>query len=101
MDDDEHYRKVLKTNQEGKKYLYSELEKIDLFYLPTETNFIFIDLKEDSEIVFEKLLKKGIIVRPGKIYGCPNFIRLTIGTAYENQKFILALKEVINKNTEF
>jgi len=101
LDDDEHYRKVLKTNQEGKKYLYSELEKIDLFYLPTETNFIFIDLKEDSEIVFEKLLKKGIIVRPGKIYGCPNFIRLTIGTAYENQKFILALKEVINKNTEF
>ena len=100
LDDEEHYRKVLKTNQEGKRYLYKELKELRLFYLPTETNFIFIDLEEDSDIVFEKLLKKGVIVRPGKIYGCPNFIRVTIGTAYENQKFILALKEVINKNIE-
>jgi len=100
LDDEEHYRKVLKTNQEGKKYLYRELKKIGLFYLPTETNFIFIDLKEDSEIVFEKLLKKGIIIRPGKTWGCPNFVRVTIGTPYENQKFILVLKEVINKNIE-
>lgn len=100
LDDEEHYRKVLKTNQKGKRYLYRELKKLGFFYVPTETNFIFLDLKEDSEIVFEKLLKKGVIVRPGKIYGCPNFIRVTIGTAYENQKFILALKEVLNKNIE-
>jgi len=95
LDDEEHYRKVLKTNQEGKKYLYRELKKIGLFYLPTETNFIFIDLKKDSEIVFEKLLKKGIIIRPGKTWGCPNFVRVTIGTPYENEKFINALKEIM------
>jgi histidinol-phosphate aminotransferase len=100
LNDEEHYRKVLKTNQEGKKYLYRELKELGLFYVPTEANFIFIDLKEDSEIVFEKLLKKGTIIRPGKTWGCPNFIRVTIGTPYENQKFILALKEVINKNIE-
>jgi len=100
LDDEEHYRKVLKTNQEGKKYLYRELKKIDLFYLPTETNFIFLDLKENSEVIFEKLLRKGVIIRPGKIYGCPNFIRVTMGTDYENQKFILALKEVMDKNIE-
>jgi histidinol-phosphate aminotransferase len=95
LDDEEHYRKVLKTNQEGKKYLYRELKKIGFFYLPTETNFIFIDLKKDSEIVFEKLLKKGIIIRPGKTWGCPNFVRVTIGTPCENEKFINALKEIM------
>jgi histidinol-phosphate aminotransferase len=94
LDDEEHYRKVLKSNQEGKKYLYRELKKIDLFYLPTEANFIFIDLKGDSEVIFKKLLKKGIIIRPGKTWGCPNFIRVTIGTPYENEKFIQALKEI-------
>lgn len=67
-----------------------------LFYLPTEANFIFIDLKEDSEIVFEKLLKKGVIIRPGKPYGCPNFVRVTIGILYENQKFIQAIREIKN-----
>ena len=96
LDDEEHRKKVLRSNQEGKKYLYRELKKIDLFYLPTEANFIFIDLKEDSEVIFEKLLKKGIIIRPGKTWGCPNFIRVTIGTPYENEKFIQALKEIIS-----
>jgi len=95
LDDEEHRKKVLRSNQEGKKYLYRELKKIDLFYLPTEANFIFIDLKGDSEVIFVKLLKKGVIIRPGKTWGCPNFIRLTIGTAYENERFIQALKEVI------
>ena len=94
LDDEEHRKKVLRSNQEGKKYLYRELKKIDLFYLPTEANFIFIDLKGDSEVIFEKLLKKGVIIRPGETWGCPNFIRVTIGTAYENEKFIQALKEI-------
>jgi histidinol-phosphate aminotransferase len=96
LDDEEHYKKVLKANQEGKKYLYKEIKELGLFYLPTEANFIFIDLKEDSEVIFEKLLKKGIIIRPGKTWGCPNFIRVTIGTAYENERFIQAIKEVLN-----
>lgn len=95
LDDEEHYKKVLKINQEGKKYFYKELKELGLFYVPTEANFIFIDLKENSGAIFEKLLKKGIIVRPGKTWGCPDFIRVTIGTDYENQKFIQALKDVL------
>ena len=96
LDDEEHRKKVLNSNHEGKKYLYRELKKLGLFYVPTETNFIFIDLKEDADVIFEKLLKKGVIIRPGKIYGCLNFIRVTIGTAYENQRFIKAIREIKN-----
>jgi len=50
----------------------------------------------DSEVIFEKLLRKGVIIRPGKTWGCPNFIRVTIGTPYENEKFINALEEVMS-----
>jgi len=96
LDDKKHYKKVLKSNQEGKKYLHRELKELGIFYVPTEANFIFIDLKRDSKDIFEKLLKKGIIIRPGETWGCPNFIRVTIGTAYENKRFIQALKEVLN-----
>jgi len=98
LDDEEHRKKVLNLNHEGKKYLYQELNKSGLFYIPTETNFIFIDVKEDSEVIFNKLLKKGVIIRPGKPYGCTNFIRVTIGTSYENMKFINSLIEVLNSN---
>jgi histidinol-phosphate aminotransferase len=96
LDDEEHRKKVLRSNQEGKKYLCRELKQLGLFYTASEANFLFIDLKEDSEVIFEKLLKKGVIIRPGKTWGCPNFIRVTIGTAYENKKFIQALGEVRN-----
>lgn len=100
LDDEEHHKKVLRSNQEGKRYLYRELKELGLFYVPTEANFIFVSLKENAEAIFEKLLRKGVIIRLGETWGCPNFIRVTIGTPYENQKFILALKEVINKNIE-
>ena len=96
LDDEEHRKKVLNSNHEGKKYLYNELKKLELFYVLTETNFIFIDVKKDSETIFEKLLKIGVIIRPGKPYGCANFIRVTIGTAYENKKFIQAIREIKN-----
>jgi len=96
LDDEEHRRKVLRSNQEGKRYLYRELKKLGFFYVPTEANFVFIDLKEDAEVIFEKLLKEGVIIRPGKTWGCPNFIRVTIGTLNESRKFIQALKEVLN-----
>jgi len=96
LDDVEHYRKVLKTNQEGKRYLYKEIKELELFYVPTEANFIFIDLKENTEVIYEKLLKKGVIIRPGQTWGCPNFIRVTIGSPYDNKKFIEALKEAIS-----
>ncbi|HPK86836.1 MAG TPA: histidinol-phosphate transaminase, partial [Atribacterota bacterium] len=95
LDDTSHYQQVLAANREGKKYLYQELDKLHLSYLPTETNFIFIDLKRDSQSFFEQCLRKGVIIRPGKIYGCPTFIRVTIGTHSENEKFIQALTEII------
>ena len=76
--------------------MYDELRKLGLFYIPTETNFIFIDVQKDSEAIFEKLLKKGVIIRPGKPYGCANFIRVTVGTSYENKKFIQAIREIKN-----
>ena len=98
LDDEGHHKKVLNSNHEGKKYLYKELAKLELFYVPTEANFIFVDVKEDSEVIFNKLLKKGVIIRPGKPYGCYNFIRVTIGTSDENKKFINNLTEVLNSN---
>ena len=53
LDDEEYRRKVLRSNQEGKRYLYRELNKLGFFYVPTEANFVFIDLKEDAEVIFE------------------------------------------------
>jgi histidinol-phosphate aminotransferase len=41
--------------------------------------------------VFQRLLKQGVIVRPIGAYGLPQHLRVTIGTAAENERFLAAL----------
>jgi histidinol-phosphate aminotransferase len=63
--------------------------------LESHTNFLFVDLGRDSEVVFEKLLRMGIIIRPGKIWGTPTWCRITIGRREENQELLSALRKVL------
>lgn len=95
LKDKEHVAKSIKINSEGKEFLYKELEKMGLDYVPTEANFILIHVGRSGAEVMSKMLKKGVIVRPVGGYELPNSIRVTIGTPEQNQKFISALKEVM------
>ena len=93
INDDEWLKRVLRNNAEGKKYLYERFEKLGIKYIPTQANFILADVK-NGEQVFEKLLRKGIIVRfMGRALS--SYIRVSIGTPEENGLFLDALKETI------
>jgi len=54
-----------------------------------------VDLNKDSRIVFNKLLRQGVIVRDMKAYKLNNFIRVTVGTKKENHRFIKALRRIL------
>lgn len=95
LNDDEHAIRSIQLVYEGKRYLYKELDRIGLFYVPSEANFIFIDFKKDSETVFKAFLKEGIIIRPGKVWGYPTFARVTIGRMEDNRRFIKALRKIV------
>jgi len=45
--------------------------------------------------VFTELLRRGVIVRTGDIFGAPAHIRVTTGTPEQNQRFIAALGQVL------
>jgi histidinol-phosphate aminotransferase len=49
----------------------------------------------DATKLYEAMLYKGVIVRSMKAYGYPNFIRITVGTEAENQRFVTALGECL------
>lgn len=95
LDDDEFKNTTYNINRENKEYLYTCFKQLGLDYLPTETNFIMVNVKQNSLDVFDKLLKEGIIVRPGYNYGMKNWLRVTIGTKEECLIFIEKLKEVL------
>ena len=96
LDDEEHVEQSRKMVQEGKRFLYSELERLKIEYVPSETNFFLINVGE-GERVFHALLKKGVIVRNMAGYGLPQYIRVTVGTQEENTIFLEALREVLGK----
>ena len=93
LKDDDHVKNTREINGKGKEYLYSELDSIGLEYVPTEANFIYILLRQDADIFYNKLLKHGIIVRPVG----PKEIRVTIGLPEENKRFIEAIKAVMRE----
>ncbi len=95
LKDEDHAIRSIQLVYEGRRYLYRELDRMGLSYVPSQANFIFIDFEKDSEEIFQAFLKEGIIIRPGKIWGYPTFARVTIGRMEDNQKFIKALKKIL------
>ncbi len=95
LKDEDHAIRSIQLVYEGRRYLYRELDRMGLSYVPSQANFIFIDFEKDSEEIFQAFLKEGIIIRPGKIWGYPTFARVTIGRLEDNQKFIKALKKIL------
>jgi histidinol-phosphate aminotransferase len=93
--DPEQVKRSRRVNSEGKKYLYSALDALGCSCTPSEANFVWVDIKRDCRPVFTEMLKRGVIVRTGDVFGCPTFFRVTIGTQQENERFIGTLKEVL------
>ncbi len=96
LQDSVFINQVLKENRRGIKIICEGLDKMGIFYIPTEANFIFADLGVEMRILFPELLKRGVIVRPGSFWGYPTFARITIGTPDEIQFFLEQLEDALN-----
>lgn len=90
LSDERHVKRSVKANEDGKKYLYAQLNKLGVKYVPTEANFIYMALDTDSASFNRAMLKQGVIIRPMG----PKEIRVTIGLKDENRRFIEAFKRI-------
>lgn len=95
MSDREFIRQTQEVTWSGLDYYYKELTRLKIDYIVSEGNFVLIDTKTDANVVFEQLLRRGIILRPVKNYGLPNHLRMSVGLEIENQAAIKALSEVL------
>lgn len=97
LNDPNQVARSWKQNQRAKDYFYAELDAMGIPYTPTQANFLWIDVQRDCKQLFVELLKRGVIVRTGDIFGCPTHIRVTTGTDEQNSRFISTLREVIKQ----
>lgn len=91
MDDQDFVQMVLTENKKGLSMLYRALKKMGLRYVESHANFVWVETSHPSGDMFQKLLRKGVIVRPFM----DNWIRITVGTEEENRILIKALEDSI------
>jgi len=58
-------------------------------------NFISVNVQQDGMRLYQKLLQQGVIVRPVANYAMPEYLRVTIGTPQQNERFIETLKRCL------
>jgi len=91
LDDHEHLERTLRTNRDGLAYLARELAALGVASWPSEANFL---LAQPGPGAYEQLLRRGVIVRPLGGFGMPEHVRISIGTAEENERLVKALREI-------
>src|SRR6266481_3986434 len=97
LDDKEHVTRCIETNAAERKRLSEDLAKMGFQPVPSEANFVFIVVGPEAKALSDDLLQLGVIVRPLGWMGFPEAIRISVGTAEENDKCLSAMTQVISR----
>ena len=95
LDDSAFLQHGKSNNDAGMKQLTDAFAKMGFSHIPSRANFVMVDLRRPCRPVFDALLRQGVIVRTGDIFGMPTFLRITIGTKSQNERFLSALEAVL------
>ncbi len=89
--DEDFYQQTLQRTRQGLNYLQTEVAKLGCKSYPAQTNFFLVDVGGDATVLYEAMLHKGVIIRSMKPYGYTDMVRITVGSAEENQRCLAAL----------
>jgi histidinol-phosphate aminotransferase len=97
LEDSQFARKTLEDCALEKGFFCAELERLGLDCVPSHANFVLVDTRRDCLEVFQRLLGRGLIVRPAKQYGLPTSVRITVGRHHENVRLFRELPKVLEE----
>jgi histidinol-phosphate aminotransferase len=97
LDDHDHVKRCIEGNRVERKRITEEVAKLGLTPVKSETNFVFVEVGPEMKAISDELLREGVIVRPLGWMGFPEAIRISVGTAEENDKLFVALSRVLAK----
>lgn len=94
LEDEAFLAHGLKVNREGMAQLTAGLDALGVPHIPSHGNFLACRVG-DAARVNRALLERGVIVRPVAGYGMPEHLRVSVGLAEENTRFLKVLAEVL------
>lgn len=95
LTDEAHLQQTLANNAAGMLQLTEGFQALNLAWIPSAGNFVAVNLTRDALPIYDALLHNGVIVRPVANYEMPHFLRISIGTPTENQRFLNALSDCL------
>jgi histidinol-phosphate aminotransferase len=97
MEDTDFLEKTLRLNRLGLEFYYELFNRLGIRFLKSHANFVTIILDSEQTVdrLYERLLHKGVIVRPLRAFGLPNCIRVSTGLEEENEYFARALEQAL------
>jgi histidinol-phosphate aminotransferase len=97
LDDGVHVERSTEMNRTERKRLYAELRRLGLSPVPSETNFLFVQIGPNAKTFCDDLLHEGVIVRPLAWMGFPEAMRISVGSPAENTKLLSAVAHVLEQ----
>ena len=94
LDDDEFQAESRELNDLGMEFVTAAFSELGMDYITSMGNFVCMDCGSRASELYERLLRRGVILRPIANYGMPNHLRVTIGTPTENERFVETLKSL-------
>jgi histidinol-phosphate aminotransferase len=96
LGDKTHLQRSIAINTAGMQQICTGLQQLGLSFIPSFGNFLSFRIGNASAI-YQRLLQRGVIVRPVANYGMPEYLRVSIGLEVENDKFLSALASAIQE----
>ena len=93
--DQDHVNRYIVTVDEGLDQLRTGLKALGGEPFPHRAPFFMVDMKQRARPIVRQLIEKKIFVRDGSAWGMPGFMRVSVGTATDNEIFLKALKSLV------
>ncbi len=96
LDDEAFVARCRAENRVGLRQLETGFARLGLEFVPGHGNFVLVKVG-DGVAVFDALQRRGVITRPVKGYGLPEWLRVSVGTPEQNERLLASLASVLGR----
>jgi len=95
--DQKYFSENVEKLKKDRDILIGQLRALNFKVAKSSANFLLAECKNcEAKEVYEELLRRNIFIRYFDLTGLNNKLRITVGTSEQNDRLILALREIVS-----
>lgn len=97
LSDEDWMQDATQKLRDSRESLARRLHAMNITVIPSQTNFLFLDLGREAGPVAKDLLQRGVIVKAWAEANYTRFLRVSIGLPEENERFAQELGRILDR----